>query len=71
MRGRTEVGAFGSGGWFSKHGLGAQVSVPDAVADRLKGVAVDEMRRTGRLSPKGTMDISGDKWMRPRVGADC
>ncbi|WP_433521988.1 RHS repeat-associated core domain-containing protein [Nocardia pseudovaccinii] len=63
-----EVGIFGSNGWFAKHGHSADVTVPDTVANRLKSVAVEEMRRQGRLGPKGTEDICGDKWKRPRVG---
>ena len=70
--GQLHVGTFGSSGWFAKHGLGADVSVPDSVANRLKGIAVDRMRASGRLGPKGAEDITGDKWMRPRlVGGNC
>lgn len=69
---RIEIGTIGSSGWFPKHGLGADVSVPDSVANRLKGIAVDKMRASGRLGPKGAEDITGDKWMRPRlVGGNC
>lgn len=63
-----EVGMFGSNGWFPKHGHNADVSVPNSVENRLKGVAVDIMRKQGRLKPKGEEDISGDKWKRQRIG---
>lgn len=71
VRGGSEVGVFGSNGWFSKHGLDADVSVPGTVANRLKGISVKEMRASGRLGAKGTMDITGDKWKRPRLGGAC
>lgn len=45
--------------------------MPDNVANRLKGLSVNEMRAAGRLGPKGTMDITGDKWMRSRLGGGC
>lgn len=65
-----EVGLFGSNGFFNKHGLSAKdAGVPDNVMNALKGKAVDFMRSTGRLGPKGTQDITGDKWMRPRLGS--
>ncbi|MDI3405407.1 RHS repeat-associated core domain-containing protein [Streptomyces sp. B-S-A6] len=66
-----EVGLFGSDGWFDKHGtVGANVDVPASVENALKGRAVDFMRRTGRIGEKGTEDISGDKWKRPRLAAE-
>ncbi|MGW5562289.1 DUF6531 domain-containing protein [Streptomyces tendae] len=69
-RGR-EVGIFGSDGWFNKHRKSAaEVDVPRSVENALKGKAVDFMRGTGRLGDKGTMDITGDKWKRPRLAAE-
>ncbi|BDD74493.1 MULTISPECIES: hypothetical protein [Streptomyces] len=69
-RGR-EVGIFGSDGWFNKHRKSAaEVDVPRSVENALKGKAVDSMRGTGRLGDKGTMDITGDKWKRPRLAAE-
>ncbi|MFF1482991.1 RHS repeat-associated core domain-containing protein, partial [Streptomyces sp. NPDC058301] len=66
-----EVGIFGSDGWFNKHGTtAADVQVPPSVENALKGRAVDTLRRTGRVGPKGTEDISGDKWQRPRLAAE-
>jgi RHS repeat-associated protein len=62
----AEVGIFGSEGWINKHGITSDVEMPDGVESRLKGMAVDQMRKDGRLKPKGTEDISGDKWKRPR-----
>jgi hypothetical protein len=67
----NEVGVFGSNGWFAKHGLSADVSVPETVENRLKGKAIEFMRKTGRIGAKGTSDISGDKWKRPRLGGGC
>ncbi|MEU6278746.1 DUF6531 domain-containing protein [Streptomyces sp. NPDC047028] len=69
-RGR-EVGIFGSDGWFNKHGKSAaDADVPASVENALKGKAVDFMRGTGRLGPKGTQDITGDKWKRPRLATE-
>ncbi|MER7795460.1 RHS repeat-associated core domain-containing protein, partial [Streptomyces sp. NPDC097640] len=69
-RGR-EVGLFGSDGFFNKHGTkAADVVVPERVEDALKGTAVRFMRKTGRIGDKGTEDISGDKWKRPRLSSD-
>ncbi|MGW7555070.1 polymorphic toxin-type HINT domain-containing protein, partial [Streptomyces rimosus] len=67
-----EVGIFGSEGWFAKHGKSADVDVPQDVYNNLKGLAVGELRRDGRISSKGTEDITGDKWKRPRItGGPC
>jgi len=66
-----EVGFFGSNGWFDKHGLsGPPKNMPPELYNALKGHAIDFMRRSGRLPPKGSpgSDISGDKWKRPRLG---
>ncbi|WP_427925489.1 DUF6531 domain-containing protein [Streptomyces sp. cg40] len=66
-----EVGTFRSDGWFNKHSLKAeQVDVPPAVENAIKGRAIDTMRRTGRIGPKGTEDISGDKWRRPPLSQE-
>jgi RHS repeat-associated protein len=66
-----EVGIFGSDGWFNKHGTtAAEVRVPPNVENALKGKSIDIMRRTGRIGPKGTEDISGDKWRRPRLASE-
>ncbi|KUM85836.1 hypothetical protein AQI88_41490 [Streptomyces cellostaticus] len=68
-----EVGTFRSDGWFNKHSLKAEeADVPPAVENATKGRAIDTMRRIGRIGPKGTEDISGDKWRRPRLSQeDC
>ncbi|MGW6269268.1 DUF6531 domain-containing protein [Streptomyces sp. NPDC055060] len=66
-----EVGLYGSNGWFDKHRLSSDVQVPQSVESRLKGEAVKFMRRTGRIGPRGTEDISGDKWKRPRLKGSC
>ncbi|GAA1923154.1 hypothetical protein GCM10009837_55500 [Streptomyces durmitorensis] len=66
-----EVGLYGSNGWFDKHRLDSNVEVPQSVENRLKGEAVKFMRRTGRIGPRGTEDVSGDKWKRPRLKGSC
>ncbi|MFG3291381.1 RHS repeat-associated core domain-containing protein [Streptomyces sp. NPDC048179] len=67
-----EVGIFGSDGWFSKHGKSADVDVPQDVYNNLKGLAVGELRRDGRIGPKGTENVKGDNWKRPRItGGGC
>ena len=67
-----EVGIYGSEGWFAKHGLPGGAEVPGTVENRLKGHAVDFLRKSGRLGPKGGDDISGDNWQRPRLkGGNC
>ncbi|MFE9352693.1 DUF6531 domain-containing protein [Streptomyces olivaceoviridis] len=66
-----EVGTFRSDGWFNKHSLKAEeVDVPPAVENAIKGRAIDTMRRIGRIGPKGTEDISGDKWRRPPLSQE-
>jgi hypothetical protein len=64
-----EVGIYGSDSWIGKHGHSADMKLEDAVENRLKAVAVDEMRRAGRLGPND--DIKGDDWKRPHVGDVC
>lgn len=67
-----EVGIFGSDGWFSKHGKSADVDVPRDVYNNLKGLAVGELRRDGRIGDKGTENVKGDNWKRPRItGGGC
>ncbi|MFJ5933321.1 RHS repeat-associated core domain-containing protein [Streptomyces sp. NPDC093071] len=67
-----EVGIFGSDGWFSKHGKSADVDVPRDVYNNLKGLAVGELRRDGRIGEKGTENVKGDNWKRPRItGGGC
>jgi hypothetical protein len=66
-----EVGIFGSNGWFPKHGKSADVAVPQDVYNNLKGLAVGEMRAAGRLGPKGSENIKGDNWKRPRITGGC
>ncbi|WP_026123178.1 hypothetical protein [Nocardiopsis chromatogenes] len=64
-----EVGIYGSNGWFNKHGKKGDADVPKAVENRLKGIAVDTMRKTGRL--KEGDSIKGDDWKRNRLGGGC
>ncbi|OLE23487.1 MAG: hypothetical protein AUG49_15820 [Catenulispora sp. 13_1_20CM_3_70_7] len=65
--GGTEIGAFGSDGWFAKHSLGDDITVPQNIENHLKGIAIDTMRQQGRLGPKGVDDVTGDNWKRPRI----
>ncbi|WP_460407336.1 helix-turn-helix domain-containing protein [Actinophytocola sediminis] len=52
------------------HGHSASIDLGATVENRLKGVAVDEMRRSGRLAPNA--DIKGEAWKRPHVdGNGC
>ena len=71
MRGGKEVGVFGSSGWFPKHRHGIPTGVPDNVLNRLKGIAVDELRLAERLKPKGRANIKGENWKRPRLSGGC
>ncbi|MFE2102842.1 hypothetical protein [Streptomyces sp. NPDC059468] len=65
------VGTFRSDGWFNKHSLKAEeVDVPPGVENAIKGRAIDTMRRLGRIGPKGTEDITGDKWRRPPLSQE-
>ncbi|MBO3751987.1 hypothetical protein J5X84_38465 [Streptosporangiaceae bacterium NEAU-GS5] len=64
-----EVGIFGSNGWIGKHGHSANMRLSAVVENRLKGVAIDEMRKAGRLGPNDV--IKGDAWKRPHVGDVC
>jgi len=65
----SEVGLYGSSGFFNKHTLKAvDVEVPRQVHNRLKGITVDWMRRAGRLAPDA--DIKGDSWKRPMVNSN-
>ncbi|WP_153547985.1 DUF6531 domain-containing protein [Streptomyces sp. RB17] len=66
-----EVGVFNSQGWFNKHGIkGSEVEVPPSVENAIKGRMIYELRKIGRIGPKGTEDISGDKWRRPPLAAE-
>ncbi|MFJ8853565.1 hypothetical protein [Streptomyces sp. NPDC102437] len=65
------IGIFGSDGWFAKHGKSADVKAPRETYNLLKGLAVGEMRREGRIGPKGTENIKGDSWKRDRITGGC
>ncbi|MFI9806375.1 DUF6531 domain-containing protein [Streptomyces sp. NPDC052301] len=66
-----EVGLFNSQGWFNKHGIKAsEVEVPPSVENAIKGRMIYELRKVGRIGPKGTEDITGDKWRRPPLAAE-
>lgn len=64
----TEVGFYGSDGWFDKHGLKGSSAINSAdlpeVERSLKGISVDYMRRSGLLGAGDS--VKGDDWMRPR-----
>lgn len=67
-----EVGIFGSDGWFSKHGKSVDVDVPRDVYNNLKGLAVGQLRGDHRIGDKGTENVKGDNWKRPRItGGGC
>ncbi|GAB7042787.1 RHS repeat-associated core domain-containing protein [Catenuloplanes niger JCM 9533] len=64
----TEVGIYGSNGFFNKHNINANdVNVPDQVHNRLKGIAVDQMRKIGQIPADA--NIKGDAWKRPMIGS--
>jgi RHS repeat-associated protein len=64
----TEVGIYGSNGFFNKHNITASdVNVPDQVHNRLKGIAVDQMRKIGQIPADA--NIKGDAWKRPMIGS--
>ncbi|PKW09040.1 RHS repeat-associated core domain-containing protein [Streptomyces sp. 1222.5] len=66
-----EVGLYNSQGWFNKHGIKAsEVSVPPGVENAIKGRMIYELRKVGRIQPKGTEDITGEKWRRPPLAAE-
>lgn len=61
----AEQGMYGANGWFNKHGhKGRPASCPVAVENQLKGRAIDIMRRSGEIAPKGQQNIKGNQWMR-------
>ncbi|MBT9513546.1 MAG: hypothetical protein IV104_14505 [Acidovorax sp.] len=64
-----EVGMYGPNGWFDKHGhKGKPANCPPGVEDHLKGHAIDILRRSGALPPKGQANIKGDRWMTEQRG---
>lgn len=51
----TEAGIYGPDGFFNKHGtVGAEVKVTPKVSNVLNGIAVDELRKIGKLPALGT-----------------
>lgn len=69
FNGQTEVGIFGSNGWIGKHGHPSDMELWATAENRLKGVAIAEMKRSGRLPLDA--DIRGDAWKRPHVSGSC
>jgi RHS repeat-associated protein len=61
----NEVGMYGPQGWFNKHGhTGAPENCPAGVESQLKGNAIDILRRSNALPPKGRLNIKGNNWTR-------
>lgn len=58
----SEVGIFGPEGWINKHGKGGPGEIPFDLENTLKGIAVDRLQGMEVIPPKGTADISGNKW---------
>lgn len=55
-----EAGVLGSKGWIAKHGFsGTTPEMPQNVANRLKGINVEIMRKQGLIRPKGEANIKG------------
>nr|WP_232072752.1 polymorphic toxin-type HINT domain-containing protein [Phytohabitans flavus] len=68
----SEVGIFGSQGFFNKHGLtGAPEGMPTGVYNTIRDTAITKMRAMGVIKPKGHEDVTGDKWKRPLPGDAC
>ncbi|MDF3299381.1 RHS repeat domain-containing protein [Streptomyces tropicalis] len=66
-----EVGLFNSQGWFNKRGIkAADVEVPPAGENAIKGRMIYGLRKIGRIGPKGTEDIRGEKLRRPPLAAE-
>ena len=53
-----EIGIYGPEGWVGKHGRGIP-TVPEAVENSLRGMALDQLRRMGVIPEKGRFDIKG------------
>lgn len=73
-RNGQEIGVWGSEGWFLKHRLSRipePGEVPPHVEGRLKNLSIDLLRKGNRLPEKGSADVTGDKWKRPRLSKKC
>lgn len=69
-----EIGVWGSEGWFLKHRLSRipePGEVPPHIEGRLKNMSIELLRKGNRLPEKGTADVTGDKWKRPRLSKKC
>ncbi|PRC92380.1 hypothetical protein S2091_3039 [Solimicrobium silvestre] len=59
----NEAGLYNQQGWFNKHGKkGAPAGIPEQCENRLRGEAIDQMRRRGHIPGKGLGDIKGGNW---------
>lgn len=73
-RNGEEIGVWGSEGWFLKHRLSRipdPGEVPPHIEGRLKNMSIELLRKGNRLPEKGSADITGDKWKRPRLSKKC
>ncbi len=73
-RNGEEIGVWGSEGWFLKHRLSRipdPGEVPPHVEGRLKNLSIELLRKGDRLPEKGSADVTGDKWKRPRLSKKC
>jgi hypothetical protein len=60
-----EIGVYGPQGWIAKHGFSAKPpGLPTQVENACKGMAVEHLRASGEIPPKGFFNIKGNKWMR-------
>jgi len=58
-----EVGIYGPKGWIAKHGFSdaRPPGLPVEVVNTCRGIAVDKLRASGQLPPKGTANIKGSR----------
>jgi RHS repeat-associated protein len=62
----NEVGIYGPNGWIARHGYNEArpAGVSQGVENACKGIAVDRLRASGHLPPKGRLNIKWGRWMR-------
>jgi hypothetical protein len=60
-----EIGVYGPQGWIAKHGFaGRPAGLPAEIENTCKGIAVERLRASGDIPPRGRFNIKGNKWMR-------
>jgi RHS repeat-associated protein len=59
----NEIGVFGPTGWINKHGFTEAPDIPKDVYDKINGINIDQLRRAGRLPPKGQCDVKNGKYI--------